>query len=332
MMETSAMGKAIRFCLLLVFIEIAHVPDIAAQTGEIPIDPQVLPIVVKIETLSEREKKPITGTGFIVSREIKLGSETKRISFLVTNKHMVSDWTLADGAVKDFNKYLQVYFYRTDFSPERPTQSLRISLCDENGKPNDNKIQIHSSPSVDVAVVFLQDDLTKATGISVPSFDVSFLLPFHRITSNYINIGSQVFVIGYPLGITSLRNNYPLAKFGYIASTPGEEFAIEIKVSDRKGVEQKVKLTGKILVIDGLIMPGNSGGPVVLSSVVKTRINPESKKWEYVTEPSKNLVIGILTGGFGPSGLSYTYACDYVVETINDYLERRGYQATSSWP
>ena len=320
------------FFLLMILIRIVHASEIAAQTGEIPVDPQVLPIVVKIETFSEREKKPIMGTGFMVSREAKLASETKRVLFLVTNKHMLSDWTLADGVIKDFNKYLQVHFYRTDFSSEHPTQSLRIELCDKEGRPDDKKVQTHANPSVDVAVVFLQDDLTKATGINAPSFDVTFLLPFHRITSHYVNIGSQVFVIGYPMGITSLRNNYPLAKFGYIASTPGEEFAIEIPATDRKGVQKKVNLTGKLLVIDGLIVRGNSGGPVVLSSGVKTRINPDSKRWEHTTEPSKNLVIGILAGGFGSSGLSYTYSSDYIVQTIGDFLKKNRYQATSSWP
>ncbi len=320
------------FFLLMILIGIAHVSDIAAQSGEIPVDPQVLPIVVKIETCSEREKKPIMGTGFIVSREVKFASETKRVLFLVTNKHMISDWTLADGVIKDLNKYLQVHFYRTDFSPEHPTQSLRIELYDKEGRPDDKKVQTHPNPSVDVAVVFLQDDLTKAKDISAPSFDVSFLLPFQRITSHYVNIGSQVFVIGYPRGITSLRNNYPLVKFGYIASTPGEEFAIEISAPDRRGVQKKVSLTGKLLVIDGLIVPGNSGGPVVLSSGVKTRINPESKRWEHMTEPSKNLVIGVLAGGFGSSGLSYTYSSDYIVQTIDDFLKKNGYQTTSSWP
>jgi len=317
---------------MIVLVGLARVPHVVAQTGEIPVDPLILPIVVKIDTFSELEKKPITGTGFLVSREVKFGLEAKRITFLVTNKHMVSDWTLADGTVKDFNKYLQVHFYRTDSSPEHPTQSLRIDLVDEKGRLNENKIQIHSSPLIDVAVVFVQDDLTKTSGINAPSFDVSFLLPFDKITSQYVNIGTQVFVMGYPLGITSLRNNYPLAKFGYLASTPGEEFAIEIGASDRKKAEKKVKLTGKLLVIDGLIMPGNSGGPVVLPSVVRSRINSESKRLEFMSEPSKNLVIGILASGLGPSGLSCTYASDYVVDTINEYLKKHEYQATSSWP
>ena len=157
------------FYLLIVFLGFARVHDISAQTGEIPVDPQVLPIVVKIETFSEREKQPIAGTGFIVSREVKRGSETKRVLFLVTNKHMVSDWTLADGNIKDFNKYLQVHFYRTDFSAEHPTQSLRIDLCDKEGRVDDQKVQTHSGSLVDVAVVFLQQDLIKATGINVPS-------------------------------------------------------------------------------------------------------------------------------------------------------------------
>lgn len=138
--------------------------------------------------------------------------------------------------------------------------------------------------------------------------------------------------MGYPYGITSLKNNLPIAKFGFIASTPGEIFSLKFPVSNRKGIKEIVQLTGKLLIIDGLIVPGNSGGPVILPSIIKTRINPETQQWEYMTKPTENLVVGVLAGGFGLSGLSYSYSSDYVVETINQFLKKRNWEPTESWP
>lgn len=267
--------------VLIVVLCLVWVPRVIAQSGEIPVDLKVLPNIVKIEAISELNNKPITGTGFIVSREVKVASEVRRLRFLVTNKHMLSDWTLADGNNIKFNKYLKIHFYSANVTPEHPTEPKNIDPCDKDGQVLVQKVQEHINPLVDVAIVLLEHDLNKFVGINVPTFDVSYLLPFDKITARHFNIGSQVFVLGYPLGITSLRSNHPIAKFGYIATTPGEEFAIDITETDRKGIPKNIKLVGKLLVIDGLMVGGNSGGPVILPSVIKTRINPESGKWEY---------------------------------------------------
>ena len=182
-------------------------------------------------------------------------------------------------------------------------------------------------------MVLLQNtDIREGSDVSVSSFDVSYLLPFDKITSYHFNIGSQVFVLGYPSGITSLRSNYPIAKFGYIASIPGNEFSINTTAPDRTGVKKEVNITGKLLIIDGLIVPGNSGGPVILPSIIKNRINPETKKWEYLTKPTENLVIGVLSGNFGKSGLSIVYCADYIVETIDQLLKVRNLESTTQWP
>jgi hypothetical protein len=331
-MEIDTMQIFKNLCILIFIGGFAHLPNVAAQTGERPINPNVLELVVKIETFSEREKKPITGTGFIVSRETKLSSGSERITFLVTNKHMLSDWTSADGTITNFNKYLQIHFYRVDSSPENPTHPLKIDLCDTHGRVIDEKVQVHSNPLVDVAIVILNNDLSQTKGLRVSSFDVSFLLPFGKITAHHFDIGSQVFVLGYPLGITSLRSSYPIAKFGYMSSIPGEEFSIKLKATDRKGVPKEVKLEGKLLIIDGLIVGGNSGGPVILPSVIKTRINPETQHWERSTKPSENLVIGVLAGGFEQSGLSYVYSSDYIIETIDEHLKNTKVQPAAIWP
>jgi len=245
---------------------------------------------------------------------------------------MLSDWTLADGNISKFNKYIKVYFYSNDPNKTEPINPIQIFLQSDEGNLINQKVEMHKDDLVDVAIVYLNKDLEGIKNIEVPSFDISYLRPFDSITSMYFNIGSQVFVLGYPYGITSLKNNLPIAKFGFIASTPGEIFSLKFLVPNRKGIKEIVQLTGKLLIIDGLIVPGNSGGPVILPSIIKTRINPDTQQWEYMTKPTENLVVGVLAGGFDSSGLSYSYSSDYVVETINQFLKKRNWEPKESWP
>jgi len=319
------------YCNWLLFIIFFAFPSgIFAQSGEIPLDPALLPIVVKIKTFSKLTKKPGTGTGFIVAREISNGTKTVRANFLVTNKHMVSDWSLSDGKILNFNEYIDVHFYKESSSGK--SNPIRIKLYDKSGKPRDHDIHTHNEPLIDVAIIFLNRVLKDKKNIFLPAFDISYLRPFNAITSINFNIGSQVFVLGYPFGITSVIKNYPIAKFGFIASSPGETFALDLNTKDRAGKKCKAHLSGKLLIVDGLIMPGNSGGPVVIASVIKTRIDPKTKKFQHWTQPSNNQVIGILTGGFGSSGLSYSYCSDYIVETIDQFLLKEGFTAATTWP
>jgi len=90
--------------------------------------------------------------------------------------------------------------------------------------------------------------------------------------------------MGYPLGITSLKNNYPIAKSGYLASLPGEEFEINAPVVNRKNERVNARIEGKMLAIDRLIVGGNSGGPVVLPIEIKVRRDPKTKQVEFAFE------------------------------------------------
>ena len=317
------------FSSLIVFIVFAHAYALA-QSGEIPLDPKVLPIVVKIETVSQLSKKNSSGTGFLVSREVISGSNTGRAYFLVTNKHMVSDWTLSDGSISKFNEFIDVHFYNSNMAAIN--QPTRIDLLDQKGDIRSNVVYVHPGKTIDLVIIFINSALKDLSSLNLSAFDVSFLRPFTAITSMHFNIGSQVFVLGYPFGITSLGTNYPVAKFGFIAATPGEAFSINIKDTNRARIKSTVRLEGKLLIIDGLIVPGNSGGPVLLPSVIKTRINPETGKWEHWTKPSDNQVIGILSGNFGPSGLSFSFSSDYIVEAIDNFLSQEGLRPVSSWP
>ena len=317
----SAMRRKLCIFYFVFFFGFMHTYALA-QSGEIPLDPKVLPVIVKIETISQVSKKNLTGTGFLVSREVISGSSTGRSYFLVTNKHMVSDWTLSDGSISKFNEFIDVHFYKSNQSVK--TQPTRISLLDQHGDVRADVVYAHPGKTVDIAIIFINSALKDLSDLSLSTFDVSFLRPFNAITSMNFNIGSQVFVLGYPLGITSFGKNYPIAKFGFIAATPGVEFSINIKDTNRARKESWVRLEGKLLIIDGLIVPGNSGGPVLLPAVVKTRINPETGKFEHWPTPSYNQVIGILSANFGPSGLSVSYSSDYIVEMIDNMLSQRG--------
>jgi len=141
--------------LLLLFIT----NRVFAQSGEIPVDPKVLLNIVKVETFSELIHEPVSGSGFIVSCGIKLGELNGRAKFLVTNKHMLSDWTLADGNISKLNKYIKVYFYSNDLNKTEPINPIQIFLQNDEGNLINQKVEMHKDDLVDVAIVYLNIDL-----------------------------------------------------------------------------------------------------------------------------------------------------------------------------
>lgn len=213
--------------------------------------------------------KRIVGTGFITSVEVTDGRDTVRVNFLVTNKHIVSDWTLVDSIAKRWVPYIDVAFYSTATSKNIKPEIRRIRILEQSGDPNNKVFLEHENPTIDVCIILLNNDIMNDSLIEIMSFDQSYLLPFNSIAGKYFNIGSKVFVLGYPEGISSLRNSFPIAKTGLLASLPGQEFLIKIADTNRAGILTTKLLQGKLLIVDGLIVHGNSGGPVILPSEVK---------------------------------------------------------------
>jgi len=131
-----------------------------------------------------------------------------------------------------------------------------------------------------------------------------------------------VFALGYPLGITSLLTNRAVAKAGYLAAIPGEELAFSTpsKTCDGKK-DGLVVLRGKLLLVDGLIVPGNSGGPVLLPA--GESFGRDSITGQFQIRMTKsNRIIGIVSSTLGPSGLSVAYSSDYIDELIEVLLKR----------
>jgi hypothetical protein len=89
------------------------------------------------------------------------------------------------------------------------------------------------------------------------------LLTTDKIKDWDIKIGDQINVIGYPEGIRHRTTNFPILRSGIISSMIGEELEDEYKSLD--GKRRKRILRG--FLVDGAIIPGSSGSPVVLPSV-----------------------------------------------------------------
>jgi len=197
-------------------------------------------------------------------------------------------------------------------------------------------MRLADDPWVDVAAIFL-NNVSRPSDSQIPLewkyFDVdTYLVPFDQITSLEVGLGDQVYALGYLYGYSLADTSYPLVKSGYFATVPGENFALDIPCQARNGMpEGKPKrLEGKLFAVDGLIMPGNSGGPIVLASDLKIRLNPTTKIFETASEKTPNYAIGIVSGGMGISGLTLVYSCDYIIDLVKKFVAELGRPRTSS--
>lgn len=300
-------------CLLTAALMLILTGLVQAQGEPGRVKQDLLKAVVKILLPSDQSGQRLVGTGFLVSKEITRNGHAFRRTFLVTNKHILGDWNIADGDITRYNK-IEVFFYRTATTSGRSYEPMEINLTDQNWKLK-GKVQLHPNAKIDLAIIALDEELTPSNRIDLVSFDFSYLLPFDKIIPSYTGLGDQVFAIGYPMGITSLRNNYPIAKSGYLASLPGTELVVETNSKNRKQENVKTKIEGKIILLDGLIVGGNSGSPVIVPAEIKSRVDPQTGSLQWTKEPTKNLVIGIVSSAW--PGLAVVYSSDYILELID---------------
>lgn len=271
----------------------------------------LLPAVVRIEIPNARGDPGVAG-GFI----LKASEDQNAKILLVTNKHVVGDWNYADGDIQTFHPSIDVFFYRSNDPSGQTYRATRINLLNSANRLDSTRVFLHPQPRVDLVLVDVTDKFhNPSEHVATNAFEPSFLLSFRHIQTQMTDIADEVIALGYPLGIRSLKNNYPIAKIGYVASTPGEEVSIPVKVPNRAGVSVDLTIEGKYLIVDGLIVPGNSGGPVVLMGGTRFRLDPVLHQVEGTTEPIKNLVAGMVSCGLG-GGLTVVVSSDYILELL----------------
>ncbi|GAE65409.1 trypsin-like peptidase domain-containing protein [Chryseobacterium indologenes] len=261
------------------------------------IDENMLKVIVNLE-------RPIgsTGTGFLVNKDNNV--------FLVTNKHMIGEYSLVDPFILDDS--ISVYFY-----PEEPNTSIKktISLKDSTGSLT-REVRLHPSEDVDIAVIDITSIFDTDNDISRNYVSTGFLIPIKDISKEaFLGFGSQVFTIGYPGGFKLATSNYPIAKSGFIASSLSGNLEIITNWVNKSLVTVSKTLSEKFYLVDGLIIGGNSGGPIICPKDFYYKVS-ESHELQSVNYKVSNLIIGIVSFGWPNTGLTVIYPCDYILELI----------------
>lgn len=252
-----------------------------------------------------------TGTGFIIGTD----KNKDRNFYLVTNKHMIGSWSMVDSFIPA--KVISITIYRNDKNVR--FFDVNIPILDSAGNLNQNVI-VHKDPSVDVACIYLNDILKGVGKVSFNSLDTGFLCPLDSIKSKtFIGLGSQVFAIGYPANIMITKSNEPIVKTGYLASSFSGELNMKEQWTNRSNKKIFANNLSKYFLVDGLIIPGNSGGPV-MSPILS--IFYEHGNVMFQDPPRQNMILGIVSYIKPGTGICTVYASDYILELIRELIDR----------
>lgn len=201
--------------------------------------------------------------GFIAHKSEK--SEERLYSlFLVTNKHVFEGresvylrFDTSDGKTKIFKQDL--------FFPNKEKRWLA-----------------HENTDIDLALLNINTQILAGNGVQ-PIFITEEFFAYLKDFSNIgIEVGDEVYVIGFPMGIAGEEQNYPCVKAGLISRIDNE--IINLK---------------KQFIIDSSVFPGNSGGPVVLKP---TNISLEGTK-----AVSKSFLVGVVSSYLPYEDKLYTH-------------------------
>jgi hypothetical protein len=306
--------EPVLFCTLVAAIPLLAVMCLGAPAPE-RLDPGLLATVLRLEVQAQDGGSPAVGTGFLVSTTGNASGKT----LLITNKHVVGDWNYAD---RDFHRYyawVDVFFYRSPNDPAgQAFRPGRIDLINVDRSLNTARVHLHPDRGIDLVAIDVTDKINNDAVEHIQSavFDESFMLRFSDVRAWHVDITDEVIALGYPFGIRSLKDNYPIAKIGTLASTPGKEVSIPVLFKNRLNADVRTTLDGKFFVVDGLITFGNSGGPVTIVGGVRVGRDPKTNALQFTDRPVENRVIGVVSAGIG-GGLSIVVSSDYVVELMH---------------
>jgi Trypsin-like peptidase domain len=196
------------------------------------------------------------GTGFFLN-----DTKKKRI-FLVTNKHVIHSYKKERDSIREVLLDINI------IDNNGQTKKDEVSYSFDNGSYRE-----HKDPDTDVYILYvtgmfitlLKEHNVKPNHFAAP---LDCLLTDEAMRKNEIKITDEVFLIGYPStnNLQHHTTNFPFVRQGMIASNIGElledDFHGEELQEDKS--KPKRRRVMKAFLIDGGIMPGLSGSPVIL--------------------------------------------------------------------
>ena len=188
------------------------------------------------------------GTGFLVA------DESERV-FLVTNKHVL-------------NPYKEIRVNASRITVHHAV----VSVDERKIEPSATELPLkredwreHPDNATDILAfdlsTMLEQSSVKKTFANV-AIHLTYIAHERTYRNEDICPGDQVAVLGYPLGARVERTNAPLVRFGVISSWIGEQIRRRIEWPPKSGIFREDLL--RAFWVDGAIIPGTSGSPVVL--------------------------------------------------------------------
>lgn len=220
-----------KYLLLLVLI------SVGASADQIPpffIDTVVALGRAGVKAPGQAPEWITEASGFLYGYLVKNDPDPAKRSYevyLITNRHVLANH---DQILVRFN-------------PEKAdgqVKELALMLKDEKGQDVWFSLP---DPRVDISVVQLNPQYLREQSLKL-SFFASDLHVADKAKMRDIGLaaGDGVFVLGFPMGISGAQRNYVIARRGSIA-----------RISDL------LDSVDDTFLIDALVFPGNSGGPVV---------------------------------------------------------------------
>lgn len=252
------------------------------------------------------------GTGFLVANY-----ETNGVpgTYLVTNKHMIGFWNLCEPLIPV--REIAVTFYTREQKQLFRTITIGISAWDGQLLKT---VQPHPDQLVDIVLIDITHELIPDLAASVFAFRPEHLKTMAALPGLHVGMGDPVFALGYPSDIRSLTTNLPIAKAAYISSALDDSLNLKVWVTRKDSSWCRATIGGRIFLVDGNIIIGNSGGPIVTGK----QPTYAAAGGYLVTESYRekgNVVIGIVSQGMGNTGINIIYGCDYIFELLELYAK-----------
>ena len=239
-------------------------------------------------------------SGFLYG--VPMDSETDRSKhqydvYLVTNRHVLANHT-------------EIVARLNAAKIGGPLREFTLSIKDDKGQ---DLWFSHPNPAIDVAVIHVNGAYLREQGLQSSFFEADHhVADKAKMKDIGLAIGNDVFVLGFPMGISGTeQRNYTIARRGSIAR-----------------INDVLETNDIAFLIDALVFPGNSGGPVVsvpsLNAIQGTK--PQDHAYligmvrGYV--PYQDVLVSKQTGearmvSEENSGLAEVIPMDYVNETID---------------
>ncbi len=245
-----------------------------------------------------REGKKAKGTGIIVFY--------KKDYFLVTNKHLLPN-------KDDYQKLL--IRTRKKVRGNIVFGDIEIDYLGDNNEYA-KTVLFHGNPRYDITVINITNTIRREF-LDIIALPGSLFASKKIFEDANILVGTEVFIVGYPVGLHDFEKITPVLMKGIIASDPQVVFTFSNSIADRFKLPKK--LDG--FLVDANVLSGSSGSMVVLK-----RQDFENSIEKGKLSKDVNYFLGIISHtisekGYG-IGLGVVYSSNSIKEIFDDYYKK----------